>query len=43
VSVDSPEQVESLKRVGRVVAQTIAAVRRAAVPGVTTGDLDAAA
>jgi methionyl aminopeptidase len=43
VSVDSPEQVDGLKRVGRVVAETIAAVRRAAAPGVTTGDLDAVA
>ncbi len=43
MSVDSPEQVDGLKRVGRVVAETIAGVRRAAVPGVTTGDLDAVA
>lgn len=43
MSVDSPEQVDGLNRVGRVVAETIAAVRRAAVPGVTTGDLDAVA
>jgi methionyl aminopeptidase len=43
VSVDSPEQLEGLRRVGRVVAETIAAVRRAALPGVTTGELDALA
>jgi methionyl aminopeptidase len=43
VSVDTPEQLEGLKRAGRVVAETIAAVRRAAVPGVTTGQLDAVA
>lgn len=43
MSVDSPEQIDGLKRVGGVVAETIAAIRRAAVPGVTTGDLDAVA
>ena len=43
MSVDSPEQLKGLKRVGRVVAATIAAVRRAALPGVTTGELDAIA
>jgi methionyl aminopeptidase len=43
VSVDSPEQLEGLKRVGRVVAATIAAVRRAALAGVTTRELDALA
>jgi methionyl aminopeptidase len=41
--VDSPEQLEGLQRVGRVVAETIAAVRQAAVPGVTTKQLDVAA
>jgi methionyl aminopeptidase len=43
MSVDTPEQLEGLRRVGRVVAETIAAVRRAAVPGVTTRELDALA
>jgi methionyl aminopeptidase len=43
MSVDTPEQLEGLRRVGRVVAETIAAVRRAAVPGITTGELDAIA
>jgi methionyl aminopeptidase len=43
VSVDSPEQLEGLQRVGRVVAETIAAVRLAAVPGVTTKQLDVVA
>ncbi len=43
MSADSPEQVDALRRVGRVVAETIAAVRHAAVPGVTTGELDAVA
>ena len=43
MSVDTPEQLEGLKRVGRVVAETIAAVRRAALAGVTTAQLDAIA
>ena len=43
MSVDTPEELEGLRRAGRVVAETIAAVRRAAVPGVTTAELDAIA
>ena len=43
MSVDTPEQLEGLKRVGRVVAETIAAVRSAAVAGITTKELDAVA
>jgi methionyl aminopeptidase len=43
MSVDTPEQLEGLRRAGRVVAETIAAVRRAAVPGVSTAELDAVA
>jgi methionyl aminopeptidase len=43
MSVDTPEELEGLQRVGRVVAETIAAVREAAVPGVTTAELDAIA
>jgi methionyl aminopeptidase len=43
MSVDTPEQLAGLERAGRVVAETIAAVRREAVPGVTTGALDAVA
>ncbi len=43
MSEDTPEQLEGLKRVGAVVAETIAAVHRAAVPGVTTRALDAVA
>ena len=43
MSVDTPEELEGLRRVGRVVAETIAAVRAAAVPGVTTAELDAVA
>jgi methionyl aminopeptidase len=40
MSVDTPEQLESLRRAGRVVAATLQAMRAAAVPGVTTAELD---
>ena len=43
MSVDSPEQLDGLRRAGLVVAETIASVRRTAVPGVTTRELDAVA
>jgi methionyl aminopeptidase len=43
MSADTPEELEGLKRAGRVVAETIAAVRAAAVPGATTAELDAIA
>jgi methionyl aminopeptidase len=43
MSVETPEQLEGLRRIGRVVAITIAAVRDAAVVGVTTGELDSVA
>ncbi|HEV7175391.1 MAG TPA: type I methionyl aminopeptidase [Solirubrobacteraceae bacterium] len=40
MSVDTPEQLEGLRRAGRVVAQTIAVVKAAVAPGVSTGELD---
>jgi methionyl aminopeptidase len=40
MSIDSPADLEGLRRVGRVVAETIAAVRDAAAVGVTTAALD---
>jgi methionyl aminopeptidase len=40
MSVDSPEQLEGLKRVGRLVAATLRRLRAAVVPGVMTGELD---
>jgi methionyl aminopeptidase len=40
MSVDTPEQLEGLRRAGRVVAQTIGVVKAAVAPGVTTGELD---
>jgi len=43
MSVDSPEELDALRAVGSVVAQTIRAMRRAVRAGVTTGELDAIA
>jgi methionyl aminopeptidase len=43
MSVDTPEQLEGLRDAGRVVAATIAALRAAVAPGVSTGELDALA
>jgi methionyl aminopeptidase len=40
VSVDSPEQLEGLKRAGRLVAETLRQVQEAVAPGVTTRELD---
>jgi methionyl aminopeptidase len=39
----SPEQVRSMRAAGLVVARTLEVLREAAVPGATTGDLDALA
>jgi methionyl aminopeptidase len=43
MSVDSPEQLEGLRRAGRLVASIIRALRAVVRPGITTGELDAAA
>jgi len=43
LSADTPEQLEGLRAVGQVVARTIAAMRAAVAPGVTTAQLDAIA
>jgi methionyl aminopeptidase len=40
MSVDTPEQLEGLKRAGRVVAETLRILRAAVAPGVTTAELD---
>ncbi len=40
MSVDSPEQLAALRRVGRLVQETIAHLRRAVTPGVSTRQLD---
>lgn len=40
MSVDSPEQLEALRRVGRLVFETLAHLRSAVAPGLSTGALD---
>jgi methionyl aminopeptidase len=41
MTVDSPNDLAALKRIGRIVAQAIKEMREAVRPGVTTGELDA--
>jgi len=43
VSIETPEELEGLRASGRVVAETLRAMRRAVRPGATTGELDAIA
>jgi methionyl aminopeptidase len=43
MSVDSPEELEGLRRAGALAAQVLREVREAVAPGVTTGELDALA
>ena len=43
MSIDAPEQLEGLRRAGRLVAETLARLERAVAPGVTTAQLDALA
>jgi methionyl aminopeptidase len=43
MSADTPDQLEGLKRVGRLVALTLRTLRAAVAPGVSTGSLDALA
>jgi methionyl aminopeptidase len=43
MSADTPEQVAGLRRVGRLVAETLRMLERAVRPGITTGELDALA
>jgi methionyl aminopeptidase len=40
MSVDTPEQLEGLRRAGRIVAATLTALRATVRPGVTTAQLD---
>ena len=40
VELKTPEQLVAMRRAGLVVAQTHVALREAAAPGVTTGELD---
>ena len=43
MSVETAEELEALRAAGRVVAETLRAMRRSVRPGVTTADLDAVA
>src|SRR3954452_19352094 len=43
MSTDTPEALAGMKAAGQVVAQTIRELRKLVAPGVTTGELDAAA
>jgi methionyl aminopeptidase len=43
MSVETPQQLEGLKRAGRVVATALKTLRAAVRPGVSTGELDAIA
>src|SRR4051812_18966511 len=43
MSVETAEELAGLRRVGRLVARTLRALRREVRPGVTTGELDAVA
>ena len=43
MSVDTPDELAGLQAAGRVVAETLRAMRRAVAPGVTTAELDAIA
>ena len=43
MSVDTPEELDGLKRAGRAVAATLSEVARRVRPGVTTAELDALA
>jgi methionyl aminopeptidase len=40
VSVDTPQQLDGLRRAGRLVAATLAMLKGAVRPGVSTGELD---
>lgn len=40
MSIDTPEELEGMRRVGALVAETLRAMRDAVRPGVTTGALD---
>ena len=43
MSIETPEELEAMRRVGALVRRTIAVLREAVAPGVTTGELDALA
>ena len=43
LEIKSPDQIDLMRKAGLLVGETLALLREAAVPGVTTGDLDALA
>src|SRR4051794_7624964 len=43
IQLKSPEQIQTMRAAGLVVARALAAMREAVAPGVTTADLDAVA
>ncbi len=43
MSIDTAEELAGMRRVGRLVAETLAHLERTVAPGMTTGELDAAA
>lgn len=43
MSIDTPEELMAMRRVGALVAETLREMRAAVAPGVTTGQLDAVA
>jgi methionyl aminopeptidase len=43
IEIKTPAQIESMRQAGLVVASTLALLRRAAVPGISTAELDAVA
>ena len=43
MSVDTPEELEGLRRAGALAAEVLGAVGEAVAPGVTTAELDALA
>jgi methionyl aminopeptidase len=43
VSIDDPEELEGLRRIGSLIRETLELLRGAVRPGVTTGELDARA
>jgi methionyl aminopeptidase len=42
MTVETDEQLQALKRIGRIVGETLAGLAAMVEPGITTGDLDAA-
>lgn len=43
MTIETPEELEAMERVGALVADVLAEMRAAVAPGITTGALDAIA